>query len=65
MERNEPFIVDKIILVCNGCQSERTFIIEPHIYSAQELITWMKTKPTSCECGAPTCDVKCHMKAIS
>jgi hypothetical protein len=63
--KNQEFIVDKIILVCNGCQKERTFLINPHLYSVQELINWMKTKPTPCECGAPTCDVKAHMKEIS
>jgi hypothetical protein len=65
MDKNSQFIVDKIILVCNGCQSEREFEIIPHIYSAEELITWMKTKPTACTCGASTCDVKARMKEIS
>lgn len=65
IKKSDPFIVDEIILVCNGCQLERKFVIEPHIYSAQELIDWINTKPTPCNCGAKTCNVKARIKPVS
>lgn len=50
-----------IILVCNGCRTERTLWPDVPLYGADELIEWMKTKPTQCPCGAGTCDVKAHL----
>jgi len=56
------FVVDHIVLVCNGCKVERTFWLDAPITSAEQLIEWMKTKPPPCVCGAKTCDVKAHLK---
>ena len=58
----DVFLVDLIILVCNGCQAERRYDLSAApLRSAQELIAWMKSKPTPCGCGASTCDVKARM----
>lgn len=59
--KDKPFIVDEITLVCNGCRDERVFSLKERIRSAEELITWMKTKATACPCGAATCDVKARL----
>ena len=54
--------IDHIILVCKGCRGERTIYPDRPLYGADELIEWMKTKPTACGCGATHCDVKAHLK---
>jgi hypothetical protein len=61
-DKQEPVEFDHVVLVCNGCRSERTIYPDRPIRGAQELIEWMKTKPTKCSCGALTCDVKAHVK---
>jgi hypothetical protein len=57
-----PFVVDLIVVICNGCGSERKIPIDPPFRSAKEFIAWHKTDPVSrCECGAPTADFKLWM----
>jgi hypothetical protein len=58
----KPLEFDFIVLVCKGCAKERRIYPDRVLRGAAELIEWMKTKPTPCECGALTCDVKAHMK---
>jgi hypothetical protein len=54
-----PFIVDLIIVLCNGCGSERKIPIDPPFRSAKEFIDWEKRKPIPrCSCGFPTADLK-------
>lgn len=54
--------IDYLVLVCNGCRGERTIYPDVSLRGAKELIEWLRTKPTACACGAPTCDVKAHVK---
>ena len=63
--KNEPFLIDQVTLICNGCRGERVFELEKRIESAYELITWMNIYPTACSCGAATCDIKCRMVRLS
>lgn len=57
-----PFVVDKVIAVCNGCRSERTYPIDPPFRSAEGFIRWETRKPvTPCSCGYPTADLKLHL----
>lgn len=60
-KRVVPLVVDYVILVCNGCRGQRRLDCDPFLVGAEALIAWMKTKPTACPCGAPTCDVKAHL----
>lgn len=56
--------IDHIILICNGCKQERKFYPDRPIVGAEELVDWLKTKPTQCPnvmCTATTCDVKAHL----
>lgn len=56
---DRPFIVDLVIAVCNGCQGERNFPIDPPFRSAEDFITWEKKKLIPrCDCGYPTADLK-------
>ncbi len=55
-------VVDHLILVCKGCRQERTIYPDVPLIGAQEVIEWIKTKPTRCLCGATHCDVKLHIK---
>lgn len=60
--KDKPFVVDRVVLVCNGCQGERTFDLDPHFRSAKEVIAWLKTVPTPCpHCNSSTCDAKLRM----
>jgi hypothetical protein len=59
--QSPPIEIDYIIIVCKGCRGERTIYDVP-LHGAQELIEWLKTKPTRCGCGADTCDIKAHVK---
>lgn len=43
MAAPRPFVVEKIIAVCNGCQGERVFLIDPPLRSADEFIAWQKS----------------------
>jgi len=58
----QPIVVDHIIAVCKGCGTERTFYPDANLKGAQALIEWIQTKLTPCACGAPTCDIKAHVK---
>jgi hypothetical protein len=58
----KPMEIDQITLICNGCRSERVFYPDVPIVGAEQLIQWIKTKPTPCSCGARTCDAKCRLK---
>lgn len=59
---NEPkhVIIDKVFVECTGCKKVREFETVPFLVGADALIAWMKTIEP-CPCGAPTCDVKCHL----
>ncbi len=57
----KPLIIDYIILVCNGCRSERRFNLDPHLRTAEAIDTWLKSEPTPCGCGAKTCDARLHI----
>lgn len=62
-ELDRPFVVDHVIVVCKGCQSERRFNFDPPMRSAKEFIAW-QSKPGNvprCACGAATCDMKRHI----
>jgi len=56
-----PFVVDRVVAVCKGCQGERTFVIDPPLRSAQAFVAW-KEGPNCplvrCGCGATHCDLK-------
>lgn len=59
------FVVDHIIVICNGCGSERKILIDPPFRSAQEFIAWERKKLIRpCDCGSPTCDLKLHLADI-
>jgi hypothetical protein len=64
-ERPErPFVVDLVTVICNGCQAERKFPIDPPFRSAKEFIEWQKSEPppvAPCSCGFPTCDMKLRL----
>lgn len=58
----KPFVVDHIIVTCNGCRHGRKIFIDPPFRSAQEFIDWEKTKPVpACGCGHPTAEFKLHI----
>lgn len=61
---DKPIEIDWIVLICNGCGAKRYFTPRPHLVGAQALIEWMQTKPTPCECGARTCDVKAKAHVV-
>lgn len=61
---NAPIEIDHIILVCKGCRGERTIYPDVPLRGAEQLIAWMKTKPTRCACGATHCNVKAHLKDV-
>ena len=56
--------VDYVIVICKGCKSERTVYPDRPLYGAEEVIAWIKTKPTGCMhmCGATHCDLKMHLR---
>lgn len=57
-----PFVVDHVIVICNGCGSERKILIDPPFRSAREFIAWEQKKPVPrCACGSPTADFKLHI----
>lgn len=58
----EPIEIDHLILVCLGCRGERIIYPDVPLRGAQELIAWIKTKPTRCPCGATHADIKAHVK---
>ncbi len=53
--------IDHVIIVCNGCLSERRIDLDKPLASVEEVDVFLKTRPTQCSCGAPTCDVKLHL----
>jgi hypothetical protein len=60
--KERPFVVDLVIVVCNGCGAERKIPIDPPFRSAQEFITWQKSSLISrCGCGSPTADLKLRL----
>ncbi len=64
--KDQPFLVDLVVVVCNGCRAERNFPIFPPFRSADEFIAWEKTKPvTPCPCGYPTADLKLRLAATN
>jgi hypothetical protein len=56
-----PFVIDQILVLCKGCQSERLINLKTPIRSADALIQWSKTDLPGCECGATHCDLRCHI----
>lgn len=61
-EKTLQFVVDHVIVICNGCHSERKFLIDPPFRSAQEFIEWHKKGTIErCSCGHPTSDFKLHL----
>ena len=63
MGTEKQIVVDKVILVCDGCLSERIVSFDIPLRGAEELITIMKEKVTRwCSCGAKTCEVRAHLQ---
>ncbi len=61
----DPFLIDQITLICDGCKGERVFELPARLASAAELIAWMQANATRCQCdAAETCAVKCRMKSV-
>lgn len=59
---DKPFVVDHVIVHCNGCGQERKFPIDPPFRSADAFIAWQKSGVvTPCSCGYPTADMKLHL----
>lgn len=57
-----PFVINLIVIVCNGCQSERKILIDPPFRGAEEFIAWEKKKLVPrCDCGFPTADYKLYI----
>ena len=53
--------IDKIVLVCKGCQGERLYYPNPVLTSAEAAKAWLDTVPGRCCCGAETCNAKLHL----
>jgi hypothetical protein len=53
-------VIDRMIVTCLGCRSERKFYPDVPIAGVDAFEAWLKSIP-QCACGATHCDVKAHM----
>jgi hypothetical protein len=54
-------VIDKVIVVCKGCRSERTMELPEPLVGAQAVHEWIQQGIPPCTCGATHCDIKMRM----
>lgn len=61
--KDTPVEIDRVLVICNGCYSEREHYPDRSLRSMDEIETFLQSI-SPCSCGSRTCDVRMHMKEI-